>query len=125
RWLSLALHNLGLTALKRGDHALAREHLLHALRDRAELGDKVDIAYSLEGLAALDAAAGNLVRAVRMFGSAEALRAAMGVPEERAEEERHQQLVQSVRTQLPAEHFETEWTAGKSMQLSEMLLQVL
>ncbi len=125
RWLSLALHNLGLTALKRGHHKLARQHLLSALRDRVELGDNVDIAYSLEGLAALDVAEGNLARAVRMFGSAEALRGLVGVARERAEEERHQQLVQSVRTQLPAEHFETEWTTGKSMQLSEILLQVL
>jgi predicted ATPase/class 3 adenylate cyclase/Tfp pilus assembly protein PilF len=124
RWLSLALHNLGLTALKRGDHKLAREHLLHALRDRAELGDKVDIAYSLEGLAALDAAEGNPARAVRMFGSAEALRAAIGVPRERADEERHQQLVYSVRTQLTAENFEKEWAAGRTTQLCDILHQI-
>jgi predicted ATPase/class 3 adenylate cyclase len=121
RWLALALHNLGLTALNRGDYKLAREHLLNALRDRAELGDNVDIAYSLEGLAALDVAEGNLTRAARMLGSAEALRATIGVPRERSEEDRYQQLMHSLRTQLNTEHFETEWAAGKSTQLIPLL----
>jgi predicted ATPase/class 3 adenylate cyclase len=118
RWSSLALHNLGLVALRRRDYARAREHLLNALRTRAELGDKVDISYSLEGLAELNVFEGKFGHAVRMLASAEALRASLGVPLECAEQDSHDELVKSLQTKLSSEDFKLEWEAGQRATVS-------
>jgi predicted ATPase len=123
RWTSLAMHNLGLAALKRADHKSARDYLLNGMRLRAELGDKLGIAYSLEGVAALYVAEGNMTPAVRMFASAETLRAAVGAPLERAEQHEYRQLVESVRASLAPEIFEAEWKAGTSIALSDAIAQ--
>jgi hypothetical protein len=114
-----------LSALKRGDYKSAREYLLNALRERAELGVQVDIAYSLEGIAALNLAEGNPRKAVRLLALAEELRIAVGAPRERAEESQNKELLRSIRQEVQPGDFVSEWVAGKSMPVSEAIAYAL
>jgi predicted ATPase/class 3 adenylate cyclase/Tfp pilus assembly protein PilF len=125
RFSSIALHNLGLSALKRGDRKSAREYLLNALRDRADLGVQIDVAHSLEGIAALSVQEGNPGRATRLLAVAGKLRATLDAPRERAEEDRHQELLRSLRQQLQPQDFEAQWAAGESMPVSEAIAYAL
>lgn len=125
RWTSLALHNLGLAALKRNDCFSARRFMTDSLRIRADLGDKVSIAYSLEGIAALAVEEGNLKFGARLLASADMLRKEVGVRREKAEQNHHHRLVESLRTSLTFDIFEQEWERGKALSVAEAIVQSL
>jgi len=56
-------------------------------------------------------------------GSADALRAAIGAPLERAEQDQQQQLIATIKANWTAEDFERERKAGRSIPLPEALAQ--
>jgi tetratricopeptide (TPR) repeat protein len=122
---SLALHNLGLAALKRQNYKLAREQLVDGLRIRAACGDTVALACSLEGLAAVAIMEGTTTLGARLFGSAEALRTAVGVPLRGPELAQHQKFIETGRANSSVESFDTECAAGRLMPLSDAIAQAL
>ncbi|MFN8539115.1 MAG: tetratricopeptide repeat protein [Thermomicrobiales bacterium] len=78
--VSLVLAYLGDIAARQGELAQARAWLTEGLTLALRQGTRQNIAYGLEGFAALAVAEGQPVRALRLAGSANALRAAIGAP---------------------------------------------
>src|SRR5207247_1842422 len=67
-------YGMGILAFEQGDYASARPLLEESLAARRELGNRLDIVWHLEALAALSAAQGQTVHAARIWGAAERLR---------------------------------------------------
>jgi len=76
--LRYAIDNLGWAALLREDHERAKVLLEESLVLCKEISDKVIGSESLEGLACSAASRGEVQRAARLFGTAQALREAVG-----------------------------------------------
>jgi predicted ATPase/transcriptional regulator with XRE-family HTH domain len=77
---SLVLAYLGDIAARQGELAQARAWLTEGLTLALRQGTRQNIAYGLEGFAALAVAEGQPVRALRLAGAASALRVAIGAP---------------------------------------------
>ncbi|WP_433213686.1 diguanylate cyclase [Dactylosporangium sp. CS-047395] len=77
---AMAQHQLGLAALAEGDRAEALRLLVAALITRHEVGDRLDLAISLDVVAAL-LAAEDPAHAARLVGAADGLRARHRLPE--------------------------------------------
>ena len=78
--IAMSLSNLGHVAVNQGDYPAARALLDESLTIRRELGDRFGIPYSLDGLAVLVASLCEPLRAARIWGAAERLRAEIGTP---------------------------------------------
>jgi tetratricopeptide (TPR) repeat protein len=91
---------LGRVFLHLAQEDQARRCHLEALRILADLGDQPSTAQSLEGLAAVEAAANRFARAVVLCGAAEALRRRVEVPLSPMEHQAVSALVARLRTQL-------------------------
>ena len=78
--IASSLNSLGSLASDQGDFASAQALYHEGLAMVSELGDKLGIAISLEGLAGVVAALGGSLRAARIWGAAERLRAEVGSP---------------------------------------------
>lgn len=76
---TIALHHLGWARLVLGDPPGARLAFEEGLSTSARLGHEEGVAYGLEGLVALAAGDGDLARAARLAGAAEALRTLTGL----------------------------------------------
>jgi predicted ATPase/DNA-binding SARP family transcriptional activator len=73
-----ALFNLGAADLELGRHDAAAAHFREGLELAGDAGDREDLAWLLEGSAALAMARADAERAATLLGAAEALLAAMG-----------------------------------------------
>jgi non-specific serine/threonine protein kinase len=78
--IASSLISLGNLASDQGDFASARALFQEGLAIGRELGDRLGIATSLAGLAAVVAALGSSLRAARIWGATERLRADFGSP---------------------------------------------
>ena len=111
---------------KRGDLPTARARLDESLRLYWEAGDRPSVARMLHYQAGLAVAEGRVERGVRLFGSAEALRAALGVTWiltiERAEYEAD---VTAARRQLEEASFERLWSEGRAMTAEQAIAYAL
>jgi predicted ATPase/DNA-binding SARP family transcriptional activator len=115
----MSLLNLGFACLHRGDETEARATLREAARLAHGLGYKEGLAVGLEGLAALDAGAGEAVRAARLMGAAEALLEAAGAVLESGERELHERTLAAVLAQIDQRSFEDAWHHGRSLSPDE------
>ena len=83
-WMKLEiasnLHKLGYIAQHNGDFQKARTRFQESLSIQREVGNKQGIAECLAGLAGLAAAEGQPVRALRLFGAAQAVLDAARIP---------------------------------------------
>jgi DNA-binding CsgD family transcriptional regulator len=119
--LSRPLDNLGWAALLGGELARAKAQFEENLTLSKDLGDKVTVFMSLEGLACVAAAKGEAMRAGRLFGAAEALMEEMCyrlVPQERAVLEPYRA---SVRALLGEAEWEEAVAQGRAMGLDEAM----
>ncbi len=113
--LHLALGLAKLSALQ-GDTTEARRQYQESLTLLFESNVyKENIAASLEGLAVLEAEQGAPYQAVRLWGSAEALREAIGAPIYPVYRASYEQAIAQVRTTLGEQAFRTAWAEGRSM----------
>ena len=108
-----------------GDHATARARWREALRMRQELGDKAEIGDSLEGLAALAAAARRPWRALRLAGAAAAARRAAGRQQRLPDRERLARWLEPARRVLPSEAAAAAWAEGQTMPLEQAVAYAL
>jgi hypothetical protein len=84
------------------------------------LGDKEGIAFGLEGFAILAVAAYEPVRAAQLFGAAEALRVIAGNPRlPSSGEDKYDEKVLEVKTQLGEATFSTAWLTGRTLSINE------
>jgi DNA-binding NarL/FixJ family response regulator len=123
-FLNYALDNLGWTALLGGDHERARTSYAESLTVSSELGDKMNAAASLEGVACLCAAEGEPLRAARLFGAAQALFEAVGAVafELSSEEEAWREPYRATaRSQLGEAAWEEALAQGQDMGMEQAI----
>jgi predicted ATPase/DNA-binding SARP family transcriptional activator len=119
------LLSLGQVARQRGSLPLARSRYADSLRTAAGLGEKWRIAGCLEGLAAVAAIEGHPERAARLFGAAEALREAVGVPLPPAAGEERGPNTVSARQALGHAALAAAWVEGRAMILEAAIAYAL
>jgi predicted ATPase/serine/threonine protein kinase len=123
--VAFALNNLGNMALIRGDYECAAELCKEGLVFIQEVGDKRGIAQSLEGLANVACAQGDYERTTRLYGAAEAMRVAIGVPLPRPEQEDFNRNLAAARERLGSEKFSALWTYGRSLTAEKAVAEAL
>jgi tetratricopeptide (TPR) repeat protein len=123
--LALTLRNLADVARDRGDLGRASAFSKEGLVLAREVGDKLRIAQSLDGIAALAAAQGRLGMAVRLYGTASALRKAIDAPLAPGDAAQHERDVVAVRDRLGEPAFKAAWEAGQALPLEEAIAEAL
>jgi tetratricopeptide (TPR) repeat protein len=120
-----SLNSLARIARSQGDHREARSLFGESLAICQEQGRKLDLAECLEEMAWLASEQRQGERAARLFGTAEALREAMGAalaPVDRAE---HDRSVVAARTGLGEEAFAAAWAEGRALSLEDAIKYAL
>jgi hypothetical protein len=112
---------LGKVETARGDHAFARTLYEESLAMAQEIGDKELIASCLEGLASVVAMQGEIAWATRLWGTAEALREAIGAPLPPIEWADYERAVATARDHLGEETFASAWAEGRAMTAEQVL----
>ncbi len=111
----MVLANLGRIARAQGDYGRAAACFAESLALQwPQPGRRLTVAVSLRGLASVAALTGHFAAAVRLFGAAEALRAAFDAPLGRHRAQSLRSL-QRARTALGEEAFAAHWDAGRTM----------
>ena len=113
--ISYTLRCLGLVALQQGDYQHAVEVFMESLRLSREAEYRVTTLMCLLGLADVFSDLKRDDRAARLFGAAEALRAAIGhllAPQDQAESEGR---LAATRSRLGAATFAAAWGEGRAM----------
>jgi tetratricopeptide (TPR) repeat protein len=116
-----SLFVLGRVTENLGDYAAARAHYEESLAIGRVVGDNQDIASCLEGLAGLFVAQGEPIRAVRLWGAADALREAIGTPIPPVCRADYDRSVAAGRAQLGEKAFAAAWAKGRMMTLDQVL----
>jgi hypothetical protein len=93
--------------------AAARRWFSRSAELGRSLGDQRFVAYLLEAWAGVASADGDVARAARLLGSAEALRKAGGFPRSPAEVAAHAALTTGVRGALGEAGFAAAWAEGQ------------
>ena len=117
--LILSVQPPGLVALGQGDAERTRLCYRESLVAEPDSRDREAIIWALEGLARVAEVQGRAVRAARLLGATEALRAAARVrhqPGDRAQSER---TLTTVRAELHETDFAIAWAEGRAMSLEQ------
>ncbi|MGI8552118.1 MAG: ATP-binding protein [Dehalococcoidia bacterium] len=120
-----ALTNLGLVASGAGDLDQAGVLLHEGLAARSELGHAPEQAESLEALMQLAIAGRQPARAARLFGAAEALRAAGDAPLPPVSRARYDRLLAGVQDQLGEQAYLEAWSEGWAMTPAQAIAYAL
>ena len=123
--LPLPLHILGWVALLRGDLGQAEALHKESLALSGELGDSWGTLELLEGLACIAGAKGESEKAARLFGSAEALREAMGVGPWAALRTLEERYLVGARSRLKEGAWRRAWGEGYAMSMEAAIEYVL
>jgi hypothetical protein len=102
--LVVALINAASALVGQGELDRARSTLRRSLQLAIALGDRDHVAYCLDGFAAADAAADDVLRAAVLLEAADALRAETGTPREPYEQRVHEHTRSVVEAALGDEH---------------------
>ncbi len=106
---------LGKIIAAQGDYAAARGLFEQSLAISGELGEKWVIAMGLVGLGEVVAALRQLAWAAQLWGAAEALRDAIGIPIPPVELASYERSVSAARVHLGERAFAAAWAQGRSM----------
>ena len=119
----MSLFMLGNTELRRDNPGRGATFLDEGARIARELEDRIGVTYFVEGLAKLSAMRGELVRAARLWGAAEAQREQMGMALSRFDlaASRYEQDLTAVRSALEEPTFEAAWAEGRAMSPEEAI----
>jgi predicted ATPase/class 3 adenylate cyclase/DNA-binding CsgD family transcriptional regulator len=118
---ALALAALGGIALGRRSYTAAREHLCASIAICQTLGDIASIAQVLDRFIDLAAAYGCHEDAVRLAGSATALRERVGAPRSPDGQQKLDHALRPACDTLGAEAADTVWQAGRALSLEEAI----
>jgi DNA-binding CsgD family transcriptional regulator/tetratricopeptide (TPR) repeat protein len=110
---------LGLAVLARGDDERATELLVEGLTLSRQVGDTLNTVNGLEGMAVTARVQSETERAARLWGAAEMLREAMGVPLRPDERAVYEPYMAEARSQLDAAAWEAALAEGRAMTLEE------
>jgi predicted ATPase/transcriptional regulator with XRE-family HTH domain len=117
--------SLGYLALAQGDAPRAAAYFAESLARYRELGHQEGISVCLAGSAGAMECMGQGVRAARLFGAAEGLRARIGALGQPIERATHEESVASVRAQLDQQTFAAAWAAGRALSMEQAIADVL
>jgi predicted ATPase/DNA-binding CsgD family transcriptional regulator len=117
---SMMLSNLGFIAMHREKISEAKQLFSQALTKSRQLGhDKRLIVTDVLLLAGAIAANGELERAVRLFGAADALFKPAGVGLSPSDQPEHERVLAAVRDQLDDDTFQACWDEGRTLTLEQ------
>ena len=119
------LIGLASMAVAQADLAAARRHYQECLTMLHELDYQVFIPACLEGLAAVVAAQGEPLKAAQLWGTAEALREAMGAPMHPVYRAGYEQAVAATRSLVGEEALASAGAEGRTMPLEQVINDVL
>jgi tetratricopeptide (TPR) repeat protein len=112
---AIDLHNLGLLALLRGDPERAAVLFAQSVEMSVDLLDRVGVTVDFDALAAVAGERGDTLRAVRLWGAAEAIRDAIGVPQLDDEAMVVGPFVEAARSRLDEAAYRNAWEEGRAM----------
>jgi DNA-binding CsgD family transcriptional regulator len=110
-----SLAALGKVLASSGDYAAAYARYEENLAISGELGEKWVIAACLVGLGEVVAAQRQLAWAAQLWGAAEAVRAAIGIPISPVELADYERSLSAARVHLGERAFAAAWSQGRSM----------
>jgi predicted ATPase/class 3 adenylate cyclase/Tfp pilus assembly protein PilF len=119
--IASSLNSLADLAIDERDFASAQALYREALVIGRELGERLRIAFSLEGLAAVVAALGSSLRAARIWGAAERLRAEAGSPLPPKDRPAYDRRVATARTREDNAAFDRAWQEGRALTLEQAM----
>jgi tetratricopeptide (TPR) repeat protein len=119
--IALALCTLGAVASGQGDYVVARAHSEESLAIAWELRDRRVIVACLQELAKIACAQGQPKRAACIYGAAEALCEATGVPLSPVQRALYERAVAAVRATLDEDVLAEAWAEGRAMSLEEAI----
>jgi len=118
---------MGRVARAEGDEVRAARLFAESLALLCEFraGNKRDNAYCLEGLAGITAAQGQLARAARLFGTAEALRESAGIVLPPVHRGAYDRDVVQLRAKMDEASFAAAWAEGRALTLEQAITEAL
>jgi predicted ATPase/DNA-binding SARP family transcriptional activator len=119
--IARVLQTLASVARQQEHYDSAWQLLEESLALGLEAGDQEIVIDALNERAVLEAAMGQPVQAARLFGAAEAMREAWGVPMPFASRAQYEQNLASVRTQLGGPVFDSMWAEGRAMPVAQAI----
>jgi ATP/maltotriose-dependent transcriptional regulator MalT len=122
RSIAQSLSHLASVAAAAGDYVTARVLYEEGLAIFIQADHKQWIAVCLEGLATVVAAQGELSWAARLWGTAEALRKAIGAPLPPVERPDYEHAVATAGAQLGEKDFAAAWAEGRTMTPEQVLI---
>jgi len=114
-YVAEVLYLLASVEAHRGDHAAACAFYEEGLAEARAMGNKLAIAPGLEGLAGAVAVQGEFTWAVQLWGAAEGLREALGMPLPPVDRAAYECSVAAARLQLGETVFAAAWAEGRAM----------
>jgi non-specific serine/threonine protein kinase len=113
-----AMQLLGKIARDEGNCDQARDLFVQSLGYQEKLGGW-SVPFNLEGLATVACMQGQVERATRLFGAAEAIRQAAANPLPTDNLAQYQQYLAALRTQLSPGEFDSAWAEGAAMTVEQ------
>ena len=98
---------------------LALRHFAESMIIAMDLGRRLGVVESLEGVAGVAAATGAPIRAARLWGAADALRQEDGIPRSTRESMIFDRQVKAVHDALTPDEFDQAWNQGRAMSLED------
>lgn len=123
--IAAALNNLGSIAYVQNDLDAAMKHHRETLSIRRELADRPRICGSLGNVACVAGARGDHVRALRLFGAAEAIREAIGFPVSPHSQELFDVAIERSRMALDECAASAAWAEGRAMNMDAAVAYAL
>lgn len=117
------LIHLGRALAEQGEDGQALPLLREALDLVQKAGNRWYLAEGLEAMATVAARLGDGERSARLWGSAEALREAIGAPIPPADLTRYQEGLAALRSRLGETAFGAAWKSGRSLELDEAITE--
>ena len=122
---AILLHNLGLLALLRRDLDRAADLCAQSIGKAVDLLDRLGVACDLDVLAAVAREQGDIPRAVRLWGAAEALRDAIGAAQPGDEAALLGSFVEAAKIRLEETAWDVAWAEGVAMDQDEAVAYAL
>jgi tetratricopeptide (TPR) repeat protein len=123
--LMWALHHLSAAVYAQGDIEQAAPLLQEALELEHRMGQKRQIAGSLQRIAGLATLRRQTVSGARIFAAASTLRSLIGAPLPPAERILYERDMAAIRAQLDEATLATAWKAGQALTLEEAVAEAL
>ena len=123
--VALPLRNLAIIAYRHHDYRTARTLLEESLHGLRAVGEKWFLSRSMETLAEVMAAAGEVERSAQLFGAAETLREAVGAPVLAFYRADYERAIEMARAALGQQRFELCWSAGRALSPDEAVAYAL